>query len=407
MLEALARVRVMVLDKTGTLTDRQGTARRHRHGAGRRTRRRCCGSPHRSTRRRKHVLAETIVAAARRARPRPVASRRRGGGAGGGHRRPGRRPRRHDRRNRLRGGPVGGAPADAAGGRRAGRARRRSRSPSTVGWPANSILADPLREGTASLLAALRRLGVARIVLATGDRRDVAEAVAAGLGFDAVEADLTPDRKVMAVVVERKNGPVMMVGDGVNDAPALAAADVGVAMGARGAAASAEAADVVLLVDRLDRILDALRIAQALAADRARKRLCRHRPVRRRDDRGGVRLSSAGAGGDPAGDHRRRGHPQRAPRPSGGARHGLSPHRREEPRHPVERAARQVWRATGCRSARRRCPGVPKTSSASTASFCAIAQASSWSHSVGRGLAAPAAQRSEAKFWRLIESCSE
>jgi VIT1/CCC1 family predicted Fe2+/Mn2+ transporter len=79
--------------------------------------------------------------------------------------------------------------------------------------------------------------------------------VTQGLGLDAVRADLTPDQKVLLVLTERKNGPVMMVGDGVNDAPALAAADVGVAMGARGAAASAEAADVVLLVDHLDRLL--------------------------------------------------------------------------------------------------------------------------------------------------------
>ena len=84
----------------------------------------------------------------------------------------------------------------------------------------------------------------------------------AGLPFDAVRSDLTPDQKVMLVLSERENGPVMMVGDGVNDAPALAAADIGVAMGAGGAAASAEIADVVLLVDRLDRIVPAISIAQ-------------------------------------------------------------------------------------------------------------------------------------------------
>jgi P-type E1-E2 ATPase len=103
---------------------------------------------------------------------------------------------------------------------------------------------------------------VQRIVLATGDRSEVAEAVAAGLGIDAVRSGLTPDQKVLVVLSERKNGSVMMVGDGVNDAPALAAADVGVAMGARGAAASAEAADVVILVDHLDRIVPAMEIAR-------------------------------------------------------------------------------------------------------------------------------------------------
>ncbi|TDK51442.1 heavy metal translocating P-type ATPase [Antarcticimicrobium luteum] len=124
------------------------------------------------------------------------------------------------------------------------------------------VMADALRAGTGELLSRLRRLGVGRILLATGDRRAVAEAVTAGLGLDAVRADLTPDQKVLLVLTERKNGPVMMVGDGVNDAPALAAADIGVAMGARGAAASAEAADVVLLVDHLDRLLPGIEIAQ-------------------------------------------------------------------------------------------------------------------------------------------------
>jgi heavy metal translocating P-type ATPase len=124
------------------------------------------------------------------------------------------------------------------------------------------VMADALRVGTADLLAGLRRLGVSRILLATGDRKAVAEAITNGLDLDGVRADLTPDQKVLLVLTEHKRGPVMMVGDGVNDAPALAAADVGVAMGARGAAASAEAADVVLLVDDLNRLLPGIEIAQ-------------------------------------------------------------------------------------------------------------------------------------------------
>jgi P-type E1-E2 ATPase len=124
------------------------------------------------------------------------------------------------------------------------------------------ILADELRAGTEALLRDLRRRGIERIVLATGDRRDVAEMVARGLSIDAVRSELTPDQKTLLVLSERKNGPVLMIGDGVNDAPALAAADLGLAMGAKGAAASAEAADIVLLVDQLDRVLPAVEIAQ-------------------------------------------------------------------------------------------------------------------------------------------------
>lgn len=123
-------------------------------------------------------------------------------------------------------------------------------------------MADALRSGTAELISNLRRMGIGRILLATGDRQAVAEAVTAGLGLDAVCSDLSPDQKVRLILSERENGTVMMVGDGVNDAPALAAADIGVAMGARGAAASAEAADVVLLVDHLDRLLPGIEIAQ-------------------------------------------------------------------------------------------------------------------------------------------------
>jgi P-type E1-E2 ATPase len=124
------------------------------------------------------------------------------------------------------------------------------------------FLSDTVRAGTEHLLQALRALGIERIVLATGDRREVAEAVATGLSIDLVRSELSPDAKVLTVLSERKVGPVMMIGDGVNDAPALAAADIGLAMGAKGAAASAEAADVVLLVDQLDRVLPAIRIAR-------------------------------------------------------------------------------------------------------------------------------------------------
>ena len=124
------------------------------------------------------------------------------------------------------------------------------------------VLADELRVGTEALLRTLRRLGIERVVLATGDRRQVAEAIAVGLPIDAVRSELTPDQKVLVVISERKHGPVMTVGDGVNNAPALAAADIGLAMGARGAAAAAEVADVVFLVDDLGHLVPAIEIAQ-------------------------------------------------------------------------------------------------------------------------------------------------
>ena len=131
------------------------------------------------------------------------------------------------------------------------------------GRPAGRVvMADPLRVEAGGMLAGLRAQGIARILLATGDRAAVAAQVAGGLGFDAIEAGMTPDRKVQLVLAERGRAPVMMVGDGVNDAPALAVADVGVAMGARGAAASAEAADAVLLVDRIDRLGPGIEIAR-------------------------------------------------------------------------------------------------------------------------------------------------
>jgi iron-sulfur cluster repair protein YtfE (RIC family) len=100
----------------------------------------------------------------------------------------------------------------------------------------------------------------------TGDRRDVAETIGALLGVDDVLAEQKPEDKLAAIRASRSDGSTIMVGDGVNDAPALAAADVGVAMGARGTAASSEAAGVVLLVDRLDRLAEALRISHSARA---------------------------------------------------------------------------------------------------------------------------------------------
>ena len=151
------------------------------------------------------------------------------------------------------------------------------------------LLGDELRRETPRAVQALRAAGVARIVMLTGDRADAAETIAAALDLDAVLADRVPSDKVDAVATEQRLNPTVMVGDGINDAPALAAANVGIAMGARGASASSEAADVVILVDRLDRVSDAVAIAKrARAHCRAEHRrrhghvgggdaLCRHR----------------------------------------------------------------------------------------------------------------------------------
>lgn len=103
---------------------------------------------------------------------------------------------------------------------------------------------------------------VARIVLASGDRLEIAEELGKSRGVDLVLGDLSPGAKVRAVRAEHANGPVMMVGDGVNDAPAMAAADVGVAMGAHGTASSSEVAGAVLLVDQLAPLVRAMTVAR-------------------------------------------------------------------------------------------------------------------------------------------------
>lgn len=124
------------------------------------------------------------------------------------------------------------------------------------------LLADPLRPDAPRTLRRLRAAGMTRLVMLTGDRPAPAQQIGSVLGLDDVAAQQTPADKVARVRAERDKAVTAMVGDGVNDAPALAAADVGIAMGARGSTASSEAADIVLTADRLDRLADAKLIAR-------------------------------------------------------------------------------------------------------------------------------------------------
>jgi heavy metal translocating P-type ATPase len=124
------------------------------------------------------------------------------------------------------------------------------------------VLRDPVRADAANTIRRLRQAGFHRIVMLTGDRPRAAAEVAAHLGLDDAVAGCTPADKVARVRAESERSVTVMVGDGVNDAPALAAADVGIAVAARGSTASAEIADAVLIVDRLDRLADTAWIAR-------------------------------------------------------------------------------------------------------------------------------------------------
>jgi len=115
-------------------------------------------------------------------------------------------------------------------------------------------LADTLRPEALKIVASLRALGVKKIVMLTGDQKAVAAAIAEEAGVDEVLAELLPEGKVAAIRTLKKAGCVMMVGDGVNDAPALATSDIGVAMGAAGTDIAMETADVVLMGDKLENI---------------------------------------------------------------------------------------------------------------------------------------------------------
>jgi heavy metal translocating P-type ATPase len=128
------------------------------------------------------------------------------------------------------------------------------------------VLRDRIRADTPGALRDLRAAGIRDVLMVTGDRAEVADLVGEAVGVDRVLAERAPDEKVEAVREAAALGHTIMVGDGINDAPALALADVGVAMGARGATAASEAADVVLTADRLGGLADAVRIARRTRA---------------------------------------------------------------------------------------------------------------------------------------------
>lgn len=265
-LERLARVRTALFDKTGTLTT--GTPRVTGvvplEGF---TAAEVLGLAAALDQASAHVVAAAVVAAARAAElPLPLPSGAEeipGGGLSG----------LVEGRQVM----VGGASLLASAGLvppETGPAGRLAAAAAAAAWVAVDgqvagvvLLADRIRPEAPRALRTLRTAGVARLVMVTGDRAASAEAVGAALGLDALHAGLTPAGKIAVVRAEREaacaaGGACLMVGDGVNDAPALAAADVGVAMGARGTAAAAEAADAVLLVDRLDRVADAIAAAR-------------------------------------------------------------------------------------------------------------------------------------------------
>ena len=126
------------------------------------------------------------------------------------------------------------------------------------------VMADHLRPGADRIAAELHDAGVEHVALVSGDRIDVAREVAAQLGIDEVYAEQDPADKLRVVdeVRNRTYGAVVMAGDGINDAPALALADVGIAMAGKGATVSSEAADVVIVIDRADRIPFAVRVGR-------------------------------------------------------------------------------------------------------------------------------------------------
>jgi Cd2+/Zn2+-exporting ATPase len=126
------------------------------------------------------------------------------------------------------------------------------------------LISDEVREEAAFAVNTLKRMGIKKTVMLTGDRREAGEAVAELLKIDEAFTQLLPEHKVECIerLEAEGDGPLMFVGDGINDAPVLARADVAVAMGGLGSDAAIEAADIVLMEDKLSRLATAVKIAR-------------------------------------------------------------------------------------------------------------------------------------------------
>jgi heavy metal translocating P-type ATPase len=251
-LESLARVKTVLLDKTGTLT-RGGpeiSGLSFAQGADEATVLKLAASLEQSS---PHVVAKAIVALAKLRglnleRAIDVLEEHGSGLTG-----------KIDGREIYVGKPLHSLPAWA----------KNQHSLAVAVIIDNQLMAmigldDPLRAEAAATISNLRKLGVNRIAMVSGDRRSTAQSIADELGLDEVFAECKPEQKLEIVFAEMKatSGTVIAVGDGINDAPALAAATVGVAMGARGATAASEAADVVIVEDSIEHLADAIDVAQ-------------------------------------------------------------------------------------------------------------------------------------------------